>query len=283
MKVFLDDIKKHNWLVAKIKETSWGDAFFNLKRPNFFVFNYNLIESESSISVVSAKSLYEINEGIYRHWGNAEHIGYMNEPFDSSNYLFYSLLKSALSTEEEKEKLKDIFIGYKSKDIEDNKRNLKTSIKGSLDINSSISFSDALYKIFSVNKNPVAGLCMVYDNIDQYTKNSFGKSIYGEYLTKIVRAIKNPNGGLLPEYPMSIMRYLIVGEKALLNDEKLIEAKKLFREGNDAYSVYLETGWYFNKLDRKWRKRISDESFYFKVDNFTGNGEEKYLIPEGMS
>jgi hypothetical protein len=126
--------------------------------------------------------------------------------------------------------------------------------------------------------------CSFINTIEYFSKSS--NPIFSErknYLIVLLDLLKNPNGGLLPEYPMSTMRYLIVGEKALLNDEKLIEAKKLFREGNDAYSVYLETGWYFNKIDRKWRKRISDESFYFKVDNFTGNGEEKYLLPEGMS
>jgi len=100
MKVFLNDIKKHDWLVKKIQSKDWGDIFLNLKSPNYFYFSYNNIEKESSISIVDFGSIYEVNEYTYKRL-RASHLGYMKEPFDSSNYLFYSILKSACDTEEE--------------------------------------------------------------------------------------------------------------------------------------------------------------------------------------
>ena len=281
MKVFLNDIKKHDWLVKKIESKNWGETFLKLIKPNYFYFSYDNIEKESSINIVDFGSIYQVNEYTYKRL-RASHLGYMNEPFDSSNYLFYSVLKSACDTEEEKSMLKDIFIEFKSIDFDENKRNLKQIIKGSLDVNTRLSFSDALYKIYSINKEPVVGLCMVYDLIDQYTNNTFGKSIYGNYLFRLVRAIKNSNGGLIPEYSDSTMRYLIIGEKATPNDPQLEIAKKLYRERNTPYSIYLETGWYFSDIDNKWRKRISDDTFNIDINKLSQQQQRGYYyLPEG--
>jgi hypothetical protein len=285
MKIFLDDIKKIQWLSDAIDPTyggpSWGRDFLNLQKGFYFVFDYNLDESDSSIVITNSRRLFQINEGIYRSM-TAQHIGYMKEPFDTSNYLFYSILKEACKTDEQKEKLTNLFIGYKAQDIAENKRNLKQSIKGVQEVNSSISFSTSLNNIFSINKAPVNGLCMVYDLIDQYTRNNHGKSIYGEYLTKIVKSVKNPNGGLLPELADSTMRYMIIGEKAAKGDTELEKAKVLLRSGNDNYGIYLETGWFFNKYDSKWRKKISDESFFFDLNKLTASGDAFYYLSENF-
>jgi hypothetical protein len=285
MKIFLEDIKKIQWLSDAIDPTyggpSWGRDFLNLQKGFYFVFDYNLDESDSSIVITNSRRLFQINEGIYRSM-TAQHIGYMKEPFDTSNYLFYSIIKEACKTDEQKEKLTNLFIGYKAQDIAENKRNLKQSIKGVQEVNSSISFSTALNNIFSINKAPVNGLCMVYDLIDQYTRNNHGKSIYGEYLTKIVKSVKNPNGGLLPELADSTMRYMIIGEKAAKGDTELEKAKVLLRSGNDNYGIYLETGWFFNKYDSKWRKKISDESFFFDLNKLTASGDAFYYLSENF-
>jgi hypothetical protein len=284
MKIFLDDIKKIGWLESCLLSPlndQWTRNFLNLKKGFYFVFDYNLNESDSSIKIINSKSLWEINDGIYKNM-KAEHIGYMKEPFDSSSYLFYSMLKSACITQDDKDKLTNLFIGYKAQDIAENKRNLKQSIKGVQEITSSISFSTALNNVFSINKAPIHGLCMVYDLLDQYTRNNHGKTIYGEYLTKIVKAVKNPNGGLLPELPESVMRYIIIGEKAAKGDLELNRAKSLLRSGNDIYGIYLETGWFFNNYDSKWRKKISDDTFYFDFDKLTASGDSFYYLPDNF-
>jgi len=278
MKLFLNDIKNIDWLTERISEMTWGKNFLTLKSNFYFVFHYDLLESQSSIAIKSSQILYEINDGIYRNM-KGEHIGYMREPFDTTNYLFYSLLKSALTSEEEEQKLNDLFVNYMVKDRQENKANLKNNLKANQVIESRISFNTALTKIFSINPNPVNGLCMVYDLIDQYSKRKVGKSIYGELLTNIVRMVKNPNGGLLPEYANSTMRYLIVGEIAAKDDPKLEQAKQLYRAGNTPKSIYLETGWYFNKFDQKWRKRISDDTFEIDYSKVVRKGDTEYYLP----
>ena len=282
MKIFLDDIKKIDWLNLSIELMDWGKNFLNLKKGFYFVFDYDLNESDSTIKITNSRSLFEINDSIYRNM-TAQHIGYMKEPFDSSNYLFYSILKSACSLKSGEMLLTDLFISYKAKDLEANKINLKTNIKGNQEVNSSISFSNALNNVFSINKAPVAGLCMVYDLIDGYAKRTYDKTIYGEMLTSIVKAVKNPNGGLLPEESGSTMRYMIIGQKAAKDDPELKKAKDLFRSGNSPYSIYLETGWFLNKFDNKWRKKISDDTFEFDLGKLANNGNKVYVLPEGYS
>jgi hypothetical protein len=280
MKIFLDDIKKIDWLRLSLENHTWGRDLLNLKKGFYFVFDYNLNESDSSVSITNSRSLYEINDSIYRSM-TAEHVGYMKEPFDSSNYLFFSILKSASDLKSAEANLTDLFIKYKSQDLIQIKNNLKTSITGNLEINSNISFSTALNNVFPLNKKPVHGLCMVYDLIDAYMKRTQGKTIYGEMLTNIVKAVKNPNGGLMPELAGSTMRYMIIGQKAAGNDPDLKKAKELYRSGNDTYEIYVETGWFLNKFDNKWRKKISDDSFEFKLEELARNGNSIYILPEG--
>jgi hypothetical protein len=288
MKIFLDDIKKIDWLKNALENnTKWGKDFLNLKKGYSFVFDYDLNESNSTVIITNHKVLYEVNESIYRNM-TAEHVGYMKEPFESSNYLFFSMLKRAVINNTfqdpiELQKLIQLFTSYKEQDYLANKRNLKTSIKGNQEVNSSISFSNALNNVFSLNPDPVHGLCMVYELIDGYTKRTHNKTIYGELLTNIVKAVKNPNGGLLPEYAGSTMRYMIIGQKAGSNDPDLKKAKELFRSGNNPYSIYVETGWFFNKFDNKWRKKVSDDSFEFDLGRLANNGNQVYVLPEGFN
>lgn len=279
MKLFIQDIKKVRWLSDAIMNTSWGAKFMTLPNGYYFVFNYNLNEKDSSIDITSATQLVNINDYIYKNM-TGEHVGYMREPFDTKNYLFFSILKSACKTESEKDLLVELFSVYKSEDLLKNKSNLKKYIIGTMPVNSRISFSTAIQEYF-VDKNPINGILMVYDLIDGYYLKKFGKSIFSD-IVQVVRAVKNPNGGLLPQTGGSKMRYMIVGERALPDDPKLKEAKELIRSGNGNYETYLETGWYLNKFDNKWRKKVSDDSFLFKLDKIKQGNGEFYVIDDSI-
>ena len=268
MKLYLDDIKKIDWLAKNIENRNLGKQFLDTKNGFYFVFNYNLRSEQSGIEIVSANHLYEINDSIYRNM-NGQHVGYLREPFDTSNYLFYSLLDYLVFIDGDKEKLDQMFLSFKAADVRKAKSELKLIAKANMPVTSRIDFSEAIAKIFSINQKPVNGICAVYDLIDQYTRRKLQKSIYGGYLTSFVKGIKNPNGGLIPEYAGSTMRYLIIGEKAAGHDEDLKKAKVLLRSGSSADDIYLETGWYFNRYDSKWRKRISDDSFMFDMDKLS--------------
>lgn len=273
MKLYLDDIKKISWLRNAIENSiaPGAKAFLNTKKGFYFVFNYKYDSRDSVIHIQSHKYLYEINDTIYTNM-QGDHVGYLREPFDTSNYLFYSMLACFCDTHENIEKLDKLFLEYKAKDIQEAKSNLKVLLKANMSVTNRIDFSEAINKIFSIKKNPINGICAVYDLIDQYTRRKHGKTIYGELLTGFVKAVKNPNGGLMPEYPGSTMRYLIIGEVAAgSDDEDLKKAKLMLRSGSYPNDIYLETGWYYNRLDSKWRKRISDDTFEFMVDKLSSD------------
>ena len=89
MKLYINDIKNIAWLSAKIGQQRWGYNFLNLKSEPYFVFDYNLKEQESGIEVEHSRIVYQINDFIFKNM-KAAHIGYMRQPFDTSNYLFYT-------------------------------------------------------------------------------------------------------------------------------------------------------------------------------------------------
>jgi len=296
MNIYLKDIKDIGWLSSAILNTTWGKSFLNLRSGNSFVFNYDLMEADSSIKVFSADSVVVVNDNIYKNL-KAAHVGYMREPFDSKNYLFFSLLKSACKKQDDltpnihefQDRLVDLFVGYKSYDISQSHKNLKNNIIGSMPVTSRIDFTSAIGEYF-INKNPVNGICMIYELIDQFVRAKSGKTIYGELLTKVVRAVVNPNGGLIPEMAGSTMRYMIIGEVAANTIkasekgaeilEQLQKAKNLIRGNNTPYDTYLETGWYFNKFDGKWRMKVDDESFQFKLPVVSQPNGEYFLLDD---
>jgi len=298
MNIYLKDITDIGWLSDILLNTTWGKSFLNLRSGNSFVFNYDLMEADSSIRVFSANNVVIVNENIYKNL-KAAHVGYLREPFDSKNYLFFGLLKSACQNQDAlsqdidstdyQDRLVDLFVGYKSYDISQSHKNLKNNIIGSMPVTSRIDFTSAVGEYF-LNKNPVNGICMIYELIDQFVRAKSGKTIYGELLTKVVRAVVNPNGGLIPEMAGSTMRYMIIGEVAANTIkasekgaeilEQLQKAKNLIRGNNTPYDTYLETGWYFNKFDGKWRMKVDDESFQFKLPVVSQPNGEYFLLDD---
>lgn len=280
MNLFISDIKNIVWLREALQDSIPGRNLLELPKGFYIVFNYNLKEDTSDIDIKSTKRLFEINDSVYLNM-NAAHVGYFKEPFETSNYLFYSFLKYCLLDARPEqpqyvEQLVSLFLNYKQRDIEQSKNNLRENIRGFQVVNSDIDFRKAIGNIFYMNQKPITGITMVYELINKYFLRIKGKQLYGNYLTAIAKSVPNPNGGLIPEYSNSTMRYLIIGEKGAGDDPSLKRAKFLLRGGSDVKAIFYETGWFFNKYDFKWRKRISDDSFAFKILS------EQLLIKEGF-
>jgi hypothetical protein len=89
--------------------------------------------------------------------------------------------------------------------------------------------------------------------------------------------IKNPNGGIIKQSNGTV-RYLIIGEKVAGDDKSLMDAKEQLRQGLDYNTIYLNTGWYFNKYDSKWRKKIPDGNVQFNFAKVIWNGYGKEYI-----
>jgi hypothetical protein len=292
MNIYIDDIKNNDFLVKVLQEQSWGNAFLNLKKSQKFVLYYDLREKNSSYIVFGFDILYEINDLVYRKKSQvqAANVSWFQEPFATDTYFLYSFLRTAIidsnqyatEVDENLKKLDNLFIGYKEKDFIDSKSRIKIKSTALQEVNSHISFSTAVNNIFQYNKKPIEGIKIVYDLLNQYTEYKYNRSIYGSILSHFAKAVRNPNGGLLPE-TVGTMRYMIIGEKVAKNDENLKRAKFLLRSLNSVKDIFYETGWYFSKLDGKWRKYVSDQFFRFKADAMTQVGMDFGVVPPYMN
>jgi hypothetical protein len=286
MKLFLNDLTKYDWLKNKLDQKK--SLLLQVGQGKTFVFYYSYIEETSSIFVHNQEIRYVINEDVYRTLArsNGSHVAFLQEPFESNNYLFYAYLGNVIRPEPNdppdeydrlKRKLKDIFIEYKNIDVENAKTKSVGYIKGIFEINSKYSCLEALDEIFELNKKPISGFRVLFDMFDEYYKRTKNVSFYGNVLSSFVRLVKNPNGGVINQENGTI-RYLIIGEKAAGNDAMLKLAKEQLRQGLDVPTIYLNTSWYYNKYDEKWRKRIDDDEFKFREENIIKDAQHSYSI-----
>lgn len=288
MRLYLTDLYKEEWLKQVIEDSKSKIA--NVGSGKILVFYYSYVEG-STFDVVEEEIRYVINEDIYRTLARnvskgASNVGFLQEPFDSTNYLFYSYLKYLVNNSDQtirdrnRKDLHSLFLEYQDIDVKAAKEKSVSSVKGVFDIFSQTSALDALNEFFYFNRSPVNGLRIIFDMFDSYSQRKSNVSFYGEMLSAIVRLVKNPNGGVINERN-GILRYLIIGEVAGKGDENLKEAKKQLREGVDIQSIYLNTGWFFNKYDGKWRKRILDEPYNFKSDYLLNSPYYEMLNDDG--
>ena len=153
MKLFIDDIKKIEWLSTALEKTDWGKALLGLKKGAFFVVYYNLEVKESRLDIGGYKIVYELNDSIYRGMSefSRNNLAYIQEPFETSTQLLYLLLRTAVGEIQGKAGLVNldrIFYEYKVQDIEQSKSRIKINIRGSQDIESRLGFNNALLNIF---------------------------------------------------------------------------------------------------------------------------------------
>lgn len=289
MKLYLNDLLQYDWLKKILVDSK--SQLLEVGQGKILVFYYNYVEETSNINILKEEIRYVINEDIYRSLSKsgASHVGFLQEPFETNNYLLYVYLKKMLlladATDEYfvlSKKLKNLFISWKDADIELAKSKSVGYIKGIFEVNSKFSCLDALDEIFYLTKKPIGGFRVIFDMFDEYFKRDKNISFYGNVLSSFVRLVKNPNGGIINQENGTI-RYLIIGEKAAGKDEKLALAKEQLRQGLDTNTIYLNTGWYLNKYDNKWRKRIDDSEFSFKQDNIihSDNGVFSILDDKG--
>lgn len=287
MKLYLTDLLKEEWLKNAITDTK--SQLINVGSGKILVFYYSYGDF-NDLKVSAEEIRYEINEDVYRTLSrvssrNARHVGFLQEPFDSTNYLFYSYLKYVVGNTDAsvrdryRKDLHELFLEYQEIDVQQAKIKSKSSVIGVFDIFSPNSALDALNEFFYFNRNPINGLRIIFDMFDSYMKRTANVSFYGEVLQQIVRLVKNPNGGVINQNN-GTLRYLIIGEVAAKDDSNLKEAKKQLREGVDANSIYINTGWFYNKFDGKWRKRILDEDFGFKETSLVKNAQDSILNDE---
>lgn len=281
MRLFTDDIQKIGWLVDVLKDVK--SPLLNVKSDGYLVIYYEYEEFSSRIIVDAQEVRYVINEDIYRKLSSlsaAKFVGYFKPPFETNNYLFYSYLiyciskSSTIQYADGIQRLNQLFLTYRAEDKRKAAEKSSNSIKGIFPVNSAMSLSSALDEIFYINKKPLSGLNLIFDMLKTYYQKS-NINFYGDVLNSFVRLVKNPNGGIIPQQSGNI-RYLIIGEKVAGDDEDLKKAKEQLRQGLDYNTIFLNTGWYYNKFDNKWRKNISDG--YYGINDSVVTFTQQYIL-----
>jgi hypothetical protein len=229
----------------------------------YYKFNDNtsLIESIEGLTIINKPSAQD-----YKSKPNGYTIGYLKAPFDTQNILFYQFLRYWYLWNREAETLnikalKDFFLDCKQKDLEAiDVKTEKTVYNNIFNIYGRDSMLSALNNYLdNSDSKTIDTVLSVCDIIDGYLKSTENKSLYVDYIDKVVTALRSPNGGLISETGNEL-RYLYSGENSIANqnDEKLLEAKEMRRNKFTINEIYLKTNWFFNKYDQKWRKRIED-------------------------
>ena len=298
MKIYANDLTKVEWL-NEILNNAWsGQKFLGLKSGYYFVFFYNNDESQSIIKFKSIKPLPIINDLLYedQYKVGASYLGVLKPPYDTNNMLLYQFLRGVIydyvyNTVSDRNKLEEglkkylplldeLFLSYKNEDL---KKISQPNIKGVFDIVIESNLEDALNN-FMLEKRVVNSLLDITRACATFVKKITGKNLVGQSIKQIVNAIQNPNGGLIPQEAGSTMRYLIIGEVAAGQDnEKLNEAKNLLRQAMPIENIFLKTGWFFSRLDNKWRKKLSDVDLKFKTQYFKKYDAYEVLNPRNFN
>lgn len=289
--------------VTRSQLSKFLPSIFNKLTDNeFLAFFYWYDDVESKITDIKhiqivPRILMSIHKNAPVHSSGIMYsFGYFQQPFDTQSSLFYQLcryyaeqLEGEENVKQAKKELLDFFLEAKKQDLENiDYRLKKTEYNNVFKIYSRDNLEIALKRFVMANNTVIDPVLMVCDTLDTHLKATQRKSFYGDLLTKIVMAVRNPNGGLIPETPNKL-RYLYVGEKSTLlaNDTLLEEAKQMLRNKFSPNEIYAKTNWFFNKYDLKWRKPISDEQtsvpnipfdtmFMKSQSKFVGREEEIY-------
>ena len=97
MKLYLNDLIKHSWLKEILVEAK--SQLLQVGAGKILVFYYDYNEGTSSLFIDKEEIRYVINEDVYRTLArtNVQHVGFLQEPFESNNYILYAYLMRMLT------------------------------------------------------------------------------------------------------------------------------------------------------------------------------------------
>ena len=254
--------------------------FQSLGENEKYVFYYTYDEDALKLNVVDDDVKKDINIILFQDLDNKKNkyrnvllkLGFLSFKNDTRDGLFYLFLRTYNDPA-----IIDAFYEYtKAKDEE---VDLSVSIEASNEIFDYADFSRAVSYFCKYRVNSVM---LIYNMVDAAFKRNFDKSLYGNYLRKVVNLVKYEAGVLLEEG--GELRYMVVGEKAQLNDQQknsLQEAKLLLRSQKDTQDIYLKTGWGFLAQDGLWRTNISDANAKLSENYIIDYGGGKLYVPKG--
>ena len=258
------------------------ELLINLSPKDFFVFYYEVDEDDVKLKIFETETVRDVNISLYRtlnekrkkYKSNDLRIGYFNNSFDTKDGLFFQLLK----TFNEKQKVYDF---YNSLIEQERIADLKMTIGSSNDIYNSDDFKKVI-TYFTPTRSQT--IMFIYDMVNRAFHLKLGKYLYGDTIKKVVNLIKY-DGGILPIWEGSTIKFMIIGEHAILTDKQkneLEDAKKYIRSGVTAEKAYQKTGWFLSKRDGKWRTNIADNEAKISTRKMVENNGKRLYLPDGI-
>ena len=256
------------------------DKLKSMNSGDYFVFYYDVDEVNLSLKIFEFDTVTEPNFSLYRglsdkmeKYRSEVKVGFFSNTFDTKDGLFFQFLKTYND--------KDAVYAFYNKIIEQDKVvDLSVSINAITDIYNSDGFRRAISYFSSTRMQPIM---FVYDMVDSIFKKKLGKSLYADTIKQVVNIVKF-EGGVLPEWDKSKMRFMIIGPHAELTKEqkdRLDLANALLRSGNKIDDIYSQTGWALGDKDGKWRTNIADNEASLTYDKMVTLGGKRLYVPYG--
>ena len=252
-----------------------------LPAGEFFVFYYSVDEENVKLKVYETETIAEPNLGLYRGLQQKQNkyqgeirVGVFSDSFDTKDGLFFQFLKTYNDNS-------DVYSFYNSIIEQDKVTDLNVSTNAISEINNPDDFRRAISYFSPSRMQPIM---FVYDLVNQAFKNKLGRSLYGDSIKRVVNLVKF-EGGVLPEWDNSLLRYMIIGKNANLSDlqkQRLEEADVLIRSLNPIEKIYSKTGWALGEKDGKWRTNIADNEAIISTDYLVEYGGKRLYVPKGL-
>lgn len=254
----------------------------NLQSGDSFVFYYEVDEENVSLKVFEYETVTQISTNLYRGVQDKSkkyqaqiNIGILKNTFDTKDGLFFQFLQTYNS--------KEAVSNFYNKIIEQDKvTDLNVSINAITEIINADGFRRAISYFSPYNMQTIM---FIYDLVNQSFKSKLGKSLYGDSIKKVVNMIKF-EGGVLPEWDKSLLRYMIIGPNADLTPdqrERYYAAVSLVRSGHPIDKVYSQTGWALGDKDGKWRTNIADNEARISLNKMVEFAGKRMYVPDNTT
>jgi hypothetical protein len=247
--------------------TQFGVSENEIKR-SFPENAYLFISYDENGTIISAQNIVDINETYIIEKVKRERVAkhsVLKYPFNPLNAAFYNYCLF-VSKPTNRSVFDNLYIGWVDEYLteKENRTKLGNSV---YEIEFSGLDSDIekfCYEFILDNEKGEMVLNILY--LLQTKSKLMGMPLFGKIISKVVTSVYFEGIGLLPEYTISNMHYLIGGFQSKNADkEKYDEAKIMARQGLDIDVIASKTGWILNAPDGKPRFVIPNEKATWKT------------------
>lgn len=286
-----DFIKKYPSLVMVcdyiLQSSTPPMSLSKLLTDDILAFYYTYDNKAADIeSIVQWEVIQKITLSIYKKTSASNprtYVAFMRFPFDTQNALNYQLLRHlSKKSDNAKKELKALYKEAQKEDLARAKKIAEqTNYKNTFDVYDRNSFVTAINNYLFVPEKIKSIVFSITDTLAGYLKANQDKNLYGGMISRVVTLLPDFNGGIIKEGNyFSDVRYLFGGVKSSLvgvapEDSELYkkrdEAVRLYRENVSIKDIYIQTGWFYNKYDSKWRFLIPDNEAKLTTWSETNN------------